>query len=516
MPIRDFLLLQQLAVASRACWKTGVVTFLLILTGAGVATVVWPRTYQSDARLYVRLGRETVSLDPTATTGQTVSLSESREREINSILELLRSRELCEQVVDKLGVDNILDEPRSYSYGGMTDYSYLLAGHLQQPEEAAPAADAAPAELDKTDVAAMRRRENAVRKLMRSVTCSSPRNSNVILISCSASSPATAQQWLENILSSYQEQHLRVNRISGSYAFFDAQLQEKKIGLDAKLLERRDLKNRVGVESIEGQRELLSEEALAITASLLDAQAAQAAAEARLKSLVAQFPEADQKISNEGASGTSADAVNQMRAKLFELEIEQQRVIAQYQPAHPLTKAINEQVAQAKALLLRHEILVERSTILEMQKKVSAAQQQRADVDAKLRTFNENEVQLAEIDRQVDLLEEEYRKADENRQQARTDEELAKSQISNINVAQSPSFVAKPTSPSPSRSVFLGVAFSMLGAVCMVFWAAVRTGAIHLVAETDASVLPAAAKPYDRPMEPLLRSVSPHPLSNGV
>ncbi|MFO0916758.1 MAG: hypothetical protein U0872_00380 [Planctomycetaceae bacterium] len=516
MPIRDFLFLQQLAIASRACWKTGLATFLLILTLVGVATAVWPRTYHSEARLYVRLGRETVSLDPTATTGQTVSLAESREREINSILELLRSRELCEKVVDELGVDSVLDEPRSYGYGGFTDFSHLLAGHLHRPAEPALTAAAAPSELDKSNIDAMRKRENAVRKLMKNINCSSPRNSNVILISCTAASPATAQQWLEHVLANYQEQHLRVNRISGSYAFFDAQLHEKKANLDAKLLELRDVKNKVGVDSIEGQRELLSQEALTITSNLLDAQAACAAEEARLQSLLAKAPAADQQADADESSTASEEAINMMRSKLYELEIEQQRVLAQFQPAHPLSKAINEQVAQAKALLIHHEVLVERSRIIELKRKVSAAQEQRAEVEKKLKLFNENEVQIAEIDRQVELLGEEYRKADENREQARTDEELAKSQISNINVAQSPSFSAKPTSPGIGRNIFLGIGVALLGALCMVFWQAVRKGAVQLVSDVEAPMMQAPIKPYDRSMDPILRSVSPHPLSNGV
>ena len=103
MPTGDFLFLSQLASAMRAYWLRGTATFLILITGAGIATLVCPRTYQSEARIYVRLGRETVHLDPTATTGQTVQLADSREREIFSVLELLRSRALFEKVVDQLG-----------------------------------------------------------------------------------------------------------------------------------------------------------------------------------------------------------------------------------------------------------------------------------------------------------------------------------------------------------------------------------------------------------------------------
>ncbi len=57
---------------------------LLVLGGLAAAILVLPRKYASDARLFVRLGRESVTLDPTATTGQMIQVLESRENQMNS------------------------------------------------------------------------------------------------------------------------------------------------------------------------------------------------------------------------------------------------------------------------------------------------------------------------------------------------------------------------------------------------------------------------------------------------
>src|SRR5262245_27952056 len=120
MPVADFLFLSELVRALRVYWLRGTLSFFVVMSLACGAAMLWPRTYQSEARIYVRLGRETVHLDPTATTGQTVQLADSREREISSVLELLRSRALYENVVDQLGVDSILYERRNYSFGGLS------------------------------------------------------------------------------------------------------------------------------------------------------------------------------------------------------------------------------------------------------------------------------------------------------------------------------------------------------------------------------------------------------------
>ena len=43
-----------------------------------------PRKYESEAKLFLRLGRESVALDPTATTGATMQIQETRDDEIDS------------------------------------------------------------------------------------------------------------------------------------------------------------------------------------------------------------------------------------------------------------------------------------------------------------------------------------------------------------------------------------------------------------------------------------------------
>ena len=58
-----------------------VATIALVFVGLVVA----PREYASEARLFIKTGRESVALDPTATTGQTLQFLDSRENEISSL-----------------------------------------------------------------------------------------------------------------------------------------------------------------------------------------------------------------------------------------------------------------------------------------------------------------------------------------------------------------------------------------------------------------------------------------------
>src|SRR5262245_51395800 len=82
--------------------------FTLTVCASIAVIFFWPRKYRSESKLLVRLGRETVTLDPTATTGQIVPVSVSRETEVSSVLETLRSRVMIEKLVDDVGPDAIL------------------------------------------------------------------------------------------------------------------------------------------------------------------------------------------------------------------------------------------------------------------------------------------------------------------------------------------------------------------------------------------------------------------------
>ena len=94
-----------------------VIVFLATLIAVAVATVLCPKSFSSEAKLFVRLGRENVGVDATATLGEApaVAVPMSRESEIISIAEIVKSKHFLEQVVDQIGPDAILKKQSSSS-----------------------------------------------------------------------------------------------------------------------------------------------------------------------------------------------------------------------------------------------------------------------------------------------------------------------------------------------------------------------------------------------------------------
>ena len=65
--------------------------FMVLSFGVvAVLTILQAGTYRSEARLLIRLGRESVSLDPTATLGQIAQINRTYDWEVNSELEVDR------------------------------------------------------------------------------------------------------------------------------------------------------------------------------------------------------------------------------------------------------------------------------------------------------------------------------------------------------------------------------------------------------------------------------------------
>src|SRR5215475_4950057 len=122
MPDRSFLpmdirTLREMFVRNR---KLLIRAPLIALAIGAVVYLFAPRTYRSEAKIFLRLGRESVGLDPTATTGQTLALQQAdRKDEVKSAIEVFKSRSIIGDAVDKLTPDVVLGRSKGFSLIGL-------------------------------------------------------------------------------------------------------------------------------------------------------------------------------------------------------------------------------------------------------------------------------------------------------------------------------------------------------------------------------------------------------------
>ncbi len=190
-----------------ACWNNkGKISFIFALALAasvGYLYVTQPR-FTSEASLFVRLGKETVGLDPTATTGQTIALQDSRERRNLLRLTLVQSRTVLERVVDKVGPEKILEVSNQPAKAKWLPIDMKKIQALN------------PVYVDSP-------RDKAIEALAKRLEIFNPRSTTIVGLRYETIDPALAAAVLDEVIQASIDTHVRVHQNEGSSRFFQVQ-----------------------------------------------------------------------------------------------------------------------------------------------------------------------------------------------------------------------------------------------------------------------------------------------------
>ena len=85
--------------------KQILVFFLVTVCTVAIGTFVTKPTYEAEAKILVKIGRENLYVPQNSSTSQIIK--PNREDQINSEIELLKSRSLAENVIKFLGAKTI-------------------------------------------------------------------------------------------------------------------------------------------------------------------------------------------------------------------------------------------------------------------------------------------------------------------------------------------------------------------------------------------------------------------------
>lgn len=450
-----------------------------------VAIALYPRSYTSEAKLFIRVGRESVALDPTATTGQTIMLQKTQVDEVNSALQVLLSRDVMQSAVRRIGADRIVKDVKPVTSGEsnaaptddwassiskglawITDHAIQTMAQLRLSDPATP-------------------EEMAIRKLENGLKAFAPKDSTVISVTYSAASPQLAHDIVEAVTSEFLNEHLRVNHTEGSQAFFAEQAESLQKQLTAAQDALRDCKNKCGISTVDSRRTVFAEQLKDIELQRLSAQRELAYSDAEIADLTKAIASLQPELVTNRVNGFANEGKDLMRAKLYELEIEESKLRAKYSDGHPLLEQIQKQRKEAEALLkdmpddrtqttaalnpnqkqLELDLLQAKAKKEAQQARLTVAQKQRDDLTTQLNELNDQEVQIGDLERNVQILDGKYRMHVEKLEQARLNDALGHDGIQNVKVAQEASLVGKPTSPKKPLLLALGFVIAIGAAV---------------------------------------------------
>jgi uncharacterized protein involved in exopolysaccharide biosynthesis len=470
----DPLSLSQVLDAVSRQKRKVILAFLLVLSLAASGVVFWPRTFGSEAKLFVRRGRESVTLDPTATMGETVQVQETRKDEINAIMEVLESRALAGKVVDRLGPATVLDEAEQT--GGPAKASLSLKDRLAGFK--APLSGTLDVLEERLHgVKPISDREAAVTTLAKGLRIDAPRSASIIEIRYETSRPELAQQVLQAYVDEYLVEHVRMNRTAGSRAFFQEQFDLLGRELEESEAELRDAKNALGVTSIAGQRAILQAQLDTVEQQLLAVEASLGSGRAKTGDLSGSLEALPERMMTESVSGAGHAGADGMRQQLYELELREREALSKFTPAHPRVAALQTQLRDAREIFqsqaqdrslsttgvnpvrqeLQVSLLTEQADVASLAARRQALEGQHRVVLERVRALNEAEVRVARLERRVELASANYAQYADKLEQARIDEALEKERISNVNVVQPASFIGEPIGPNKKAMAAMGL-----------------------------------------------------------
>ncbi len=442
---------------------------MLVTVVAGLALTLTylalaPRKYKSEAKLLVRMGRETITIDPTATTGQFVAPAEARDAELHAVEELLASRAMAEKVIDQFGPEVIL-EKRPGKKGLSDRLSWLDAYNLNP-------------------LRVYSLRDKAVKAIAQNLGITAGKKSNVLSVSYKAEDPQLAHDVVETLMTVARDEHVRVHRTRGSQAFFESQRELLLRELAQHEQRLREFKDKEGVAALVTQRDAQVGLISSLHSDLLRAKAEQSAAAAEVDLRKRQLRDQPTLVVTEQTTGQPQTAKQTLREKLYELEVREQELAARLKDNAPQLVQIRTQIAEARRIAGDEQANTETKkginqthqaaelALQEREAQLVAITARAEALEAKmvgasdgLKKLNAAEMELARMERDIELARANYKKYSENLEQARIDQELEAAKISSLNLMQAPSLSVTPVSPQPLPTLAFGLCGSVVASI---------------------------------------------------
>ncbi len=396
-----------------------IIIFTMLFTVFG-GLYVWPETYEARAKLFVKLGRENVSM-PTAppSSQQRVLTTGLTKEDINSEIMMLTNRFMIEKVVKKLGTDFLFPKstkPQTlfkrikYELGRIViklrNFIFEILYRINFKKRLSPY-------------------ENAVLGIQKNFSAMQSMDSDVIELQLRWSNPHIAEVVLDTLINFYFEYHLETHKIDGEHEFFQRQVEIIRNKLKDSEDKLKLLKQTAGITSYEEQSKFLLQQTTNLDASLKNTQTETAA---------------------------SINKINELKKQMSSL-------------MEAIKPGANVIYKEAERNLLLEEV-----NIKSLNAKTETQKQQIESYLKDLERLNQYDIELKRLKRQIQIDEGNYSLYQKVLEEARISTMLDNEKIVNIKVIDPAAGSFTPVKPrkilifslGAALSLFMGIGFSFL------------------------------------------------------
>ena len=444
-----------------------VISFFGIFLGAVLSGLLLPKDFEAQMKILVRRER----VDPMVTPDRDAQPQlrvEVTEEELNSEVELLKSRDLLEKVVTTCG----LHELRSNSA-----WSRLVS--LLEPREAlAPNEDL--------------RISRAVRKLEKTLQVEPIKKSNLIRVSYESPDPQLAARVLTTLAGQYMGKHLTVHRPPGAFDFFQQETEQYRQRLVAAEKRVAEFNRDEGVVAAQLEKEITLHKLGEFETILKETQTAAAETERRIQDLDAQLAKTPLRQTTQVRTSDSAGLLQQLKSTLLSLELKRTELLTKFAPTYKAVQEVDTQIAQTRAAIeaaldapvrdettdrdpthewLRGELVKSRTESAALQARAQSTAHVVQAYQKKASVLDQKETVQQDLMREVKTAEENYLLYLHKKEEARISDALDRQRIMNVAIAEAATVPVLPSNSPWMFTVLIGALLASVLSVGLAFGA---------------------------------------------
>ena len=417
--------------------------FVGVFLGAVITGLLMPPKYEAEMKILLNRDRAdtVVTPDPNSTAGIAPFATVS-EQDINSEVELLKSRDLLEGVVTASGL-----EPGCRSrWQRMVDrINDLARGTASSPE---------------TTLA------RSVQQLSEALIVEPLKKTTMIRVAYSSGNPGVSARVLQTLSRLYQEKHAAVHRPVGAFGFFDQQAVRYRNELAAAETQLTDFDAQEDVVAPAAQKQLVLTQLSQFESEMAEDRATAESDVAKAKELRVEASAGPERQTTQIRKVPNAELLAQLEGTLLSLELKRSEMLMKYAPTYPPVREVEKQTEETRAAITQarqaplEEATTDRPPVQDwVATELARTQSEREQMDAKasaaghlVRHYRDVALQLDrkgtlqdDLIRNVKSAEDNYLLYARKREEARISDALDNEHIVNVAIAEAPTVPALPT-----------------------------------------------------------------------
>ncbi len=463
--------------------------FLVVFVAAIVVVSMMEDQFRSEAKLLVRPGWESVTVDPAATLGERAGgVNQPQTVVLNTVLNIIKDQSLAGEVVDRIGPLAFL-EPFTYkkepgvSGTDKEDGSAIdsVLGGVKDAFRSVKDTTFFGGSAD--DREPLSERDQAIRILMNNTEAQLVRNTHLISIAYTALVPQLAQDVVKELTKSYFEKHQLPYRNPGGYKFIQDRYNQARADMELFRKEMNNLKKDNDVVSIEKRLEFIDTQAGTLENQYNQARSDLSVTQAKIDDLEKELPKLPERVETSMTSTPDYTTINTLRTRLLELQALEQEALAKFTDDSEPVAQVRRQIAAVQEQLdneepgiipqvteavntvrqqLETNLFAEKAnlsshqaTTEELKKQLTVAVAERQKLIALQYEFNE-------LQRDLDEAETNYRTYSAKLDQVETERQLADKGLFNVETV---SPATNPLEPEESKKMIILLG-GFFGGIC--------------------------------------------------